>query len=67
MLFDDWTWSLAKSPTLNPKARPQTAKDYDDAQIHAEHVQLVCKVLMDTDARFDSLGVVANTAVYQRL
>ncbi len=66
MLFDDWTWSLEQSPTLNPQVRPQTALDYDSAQIKTCQVQLVCKVLMDTDTRFGFEGIHSNTAVYRR-
>lgn len=66
MVFDDWIWSLAKSPTLNPSVRPKTAEDYDAAQIEASHVQLVCKTLMDTDGRFEFLGLEGNSAAYRR-
>lgn len=66
MIFDDWNWSMAKSPTMNPKKRPQTVVDYDQAQIEACHVQFVCKVLMDTDERFEFLGLDRSTAVYRR-
>jgi len=66
MIFDDYYWSLGKSPTLNPAKKPATAKDYDERQIEASHVQLVCKALMDTDSRFSFLGLHGNTAVYER-
>jgi SAM-dependent methyltransferase len=66
MIFDDWGWSLASSPTMNPTVRPQTAKEYDDKQIAACHVQLVCNVFMESDPRFESLGRTGNTAIYRR-
>jgi predicted O-methyltransferase YrrM len=67
MVFDDWTWSLAGSPTLNPAIRPQTRRDYDAGQIAACHVQLVCKALMDTDPRFRRTDLTGNTCVYRRV
>lgn len=66
MLFDDWNWSLRTSPTLNPAKRPRTADEYDLLQIDTCHVQLVCKALMDTDFRFEFLGLENGTAVYRR-
>ena len=67
MVFDDWSWSLAKSPTLNPTKRPATSTEYDDLQIAACHVQLVCKTIMDTDRRFEFRGLEGESAVYQRV
>lgn len=66
MIFDDYYWSLAKSPTINPIKRPATASEYDERQIEACHVQLVCKALMDTDSRFSFVGLYGSTAVYER-
>lgn len=67
MIFDDWNWSLAISPTLTPSNRPATLQEYDMRQIEACHVQLVCKTLMDTDDRFQFIGLEGNTAIYQRI
>lgn len=66
MIFDDWNWSLGKSPTLNPQQRPETSKEYDAKQIEMPHVQLVCKALMDTDQRFEFIERAGNTVVYKR-
>jgi predicted O-methyltransferase YrrM len=67
MIFDDYLWSLAKSPTMNPDKRPATAVEYDAAQIETCHVQLVCQTIMDPDRRFEYLGLEGNTAIYRRL
>lgn len=67
IVFDDWNWSLARSPNLNPKVRPATAVEYDARQIEQCHVQLVCKTIMDTDSRYRCLGVEADSAIYQRI
>ena len=66
MVFDDWTWSLAKSANLNPQKRPATAVEYDARQITECQVQLVCKTIMDTDARFRFIGLESDSAIYQR-
>lgn len=66
MVFDDWNWTLAKSPTMNPGKRPATAQEYDDLQISTSHVQLVCKAFMDRDVRYRYVGREASTCIYQR-
>ncbi len=66
IVFDDWYWSLGKSPTLNPSVNPKTAEDYDPLQIETSHVQLVCRTVMDPDPRFEFLGLEGSTAVYRR-
>jgi hypothetical protein len=66
MLFDDWNWSIAKSSSLNPSVKPKILELYDDEQIKVSHVQLVCKIVMDTDSRFKFLGIDKDTAVYRR-
>jgi len=67
MIFDDYNWSLEKSPTNNPTRRPATAKEYDIRQIKTSHVQLVCKLFMDTDSCFKCLGIEGGTVIYQRI
>jgi SAM-dependent methyltransferase len=67
IVFDDWYWSLAKSPTMNPEKRPATALEYDARQIDTCQVQLVCKVVMNVDPRFASLGLDGATAIYRRV
>jgi hypothetical protein len=66
ILFDDYTWCLAKSPSLAPERRPQTALDYDPLQIATPHIPLVTRIVMDTDVRFQFCGVHSGTAIYQR-
>ncbi|ATQ69472.1 MULTISPECIES: class I SAM-dependent methyltransferase [Methylosinus] len=66
MLFDDWGWSMAKSPSRNPDVRPQTLKEYDPQQIKVAHVKLVCNAIMDPDTRFQFHGLESGTAIYQR-
>ena len=67
IIFDDYHWSLRKSPTLNPKSNPQTCLDYDQNQIDASHVELICKTLMDTDPRYQLVDIKNGSAIYKRL
>lgn len=67
MVFDDWSWSMANSPTVGPKVNERTAQLYDDDQIRMCHVQMVCRIVMDTDRRFDFLGVEKDSAIYRRV
>ncbi len=67
IIFDDYYWSLQKSPTLNPMANPQTLKNYDDNQITAAHVEMICKTLMDTDPRYQLVDIKNKSAIYKRL
>jgi SAM-dependent methyltransferase len=66
ILFDDWNWSIAKSPSLKPSVKPEILEHYDGEQIKACHVQMVCKTVMDTDPRFEFLGVKLDTATYRK-
>ena len=66
MIFDDYNWSLSKSPSMNPAKRPETAIEYDPIQIETCHVQLVCKCFMDTDHRFERIGLEQNSVIYRR-
>lgn len=67
MVFDDWGWTLERSHGLNPRKRPATAVEYDARQIAESHVQMVCKTVMDTDARFRCVGLENDSAVYRRV
>lgn len=66
MVFDDWNWTLAGSPTMNPEKRPATAAEYDPLQINLSHVQLVCRAFMDRDTRYRHVTSEGNTRIYQR-
>lgn len=51
LLLDDFRWTLAKSPTLNPERHPPTAAHYGQDQIETAHVALICEVFLDHDRR----------------
>ncbi len=50
--FDDYNWSLGKSPTMNPKVRPQTATIYTAEQMEEPHVHLIVDILVRRDPRY---------------
>lgn len=53
--FDDHSWSLRKSPYLNPLAYPDTARQYTEEQIDAEHVRLILDLLVRRDSRYEEV------------
>jgi predicted O-methyltransferase YrrM len=53
--FDDYTWTLRDSPTMNPRAFPDVERLYTDEQIAARQVALVVDVLVRRDPRYEEL------------
>ena len=53
--FDDYTWSLAQSPSMNPQAFPPTRRLYTHEQIEARQVALVVDVLVRPDTRYEEI------------
>lgn len=51
LLLDDFRWTLAASPTLNPERHKPTAANYAPGQIETPHVALICEVFLDHDRR----------------
>lgn len=62
--FDDYRWSLAKSPTLNPVAFPMTAEMYTDEQIKERQVKLVVDLLVRRDSRYEE---VVKNKIFRKL
>ena len=50
--FDDYEWSLQRSPTLNPNVFPKTAEWYSDEQIASRQVKQVVDLLVRRDPRY---------------
>ncbi len=50
--FDDYHWSLARSPTMNPKAFPMTKQLFTNDQIRESHVRLIVDLLVKRDPRY---------------
>lgn len=68
IIFDDYSWSLSSSPSLNPKVRPKTLEEYDLPQINANHIKIICALFMDNDSRYKKLSDSTDRVVaYQRI
>lgn len=52
MDFDDYAWTFAGSPSLNPRVFPLTAKLYTQEQIEAPQVKMVVDLLIRRDGRY---------------
>jgi predicted O-methyltransferase YrrM len=50
--FDDYNWSLEKSPSLNPSLFPPTSEMYTAEQIREQHIKLVVDLLVKRDPRY---------------
>ena len=53
--FDDYGWTLARSPSMNPDAFPSTRRLYSDEQIEARQVALVVDLLVRADPRYEEV------------
>jgi predicted O-methyltransferase YrrM len=56
--FDDYEWSLERSPSQNPSAFPLTAQLYTEEQIGEKQVALIVDLLVKRDPRY--VEVVTN-------
>jgi predicted O-methyltransferase YrrM len=53
--FDDYTWSLAASATMNPTVLPVTAEQHTPEQIEVPQVAMVVDLLVRTDPRYEEI------------
>lgn len=53
--FDDYAWTLERSPSMSPEAFPPTRKLYTDEQIAEPQVALVVELLVRSDARYEEV------------
>ena len=53
--FDDYSWSLRDSPSMNPRVFPDVEVLYSDEQINATQVALVIDLLVRADDRYDEV------------
>jgi predicted O-methyltransferase YrrM len=54
--FDDYRWTLAASPSMNPGAFPEIEALYSDEQIAARQVALVVDLLVRRDASYEEIA-----------
>ncbi len=57
LLLDDYSWSLAKSPTHNPEKRPDLLKHFTKEQIEVSHVAIICEIMLDQDDGFEVMDI----------
>ncbi|MEA2311572.1 MAG: hypothetical protein QOE28_1540 [Solirubrobacteraceae bacterium] len=50
--FDDYAWTLAASPSMNPAAFPEVSELYSEEQMEARQVALVVDLLVRRDPRY---------------
>jgi predicted O-methyltransferase YrrM len=53
--FDDYGWTLARSPSMSPEAFPPTSRLYTDEQINERQVALIVDVLVRSDDRYEEV------------
>jgi predicted O-methyltransferase YrrM len=53
--FDDYTWTLRNSPSMNPSAFPEVEQLYTDDQIDTAQVALVVDLLVKLDPAYDEV------------
>jgi predicted O-methyltransferase YrrM len=57
LLMDDYDWTIARSPTMQPAIDPTIRQHYTDAQIELSHVEMVCALLLDVDPAFQPIPI----------
>lgn len=62
--LDDFNWTHASSPTVNPQRHPVTGEQYTDEQIHTAQVKLIADLLIEPSGRYQSI---VEHRVYQKL
>lgn len=50
--FDDYDWSMERSPTMRPEVNPVTSELYTQEQIAACHVDLIINLLVRRSGRY---------------
>jgi predicted O-methyltransferase YrrM len=50
--FDDYGWTMATSPSLNPQVNPDTLQWFTEEQINVSHIMLVVELLVKRDHRY---------------
>jgi len=55
MDFDDYTWALATSASMQPEVFPDVRRLYSDEQIATRQVALVVDLLVRPDPRYEEL------------
>ena len=62
--FDDYYWTLGKSPSLRPEMFPLTGKMFTREQIDAEQVKMIVELLVRRSGRYDE---VVENKIFKKL
>ncbi|NHK27260.1 class I SAM-dependent methyltransferase [Parvularcula flava] len=55
ILFDDYDWTFAGSPSMNAKVMPHQVNHYTDEQMETKQVRLVCEIFFDPDPNWEEV------------
>ncbi len=53
--FDDYGWTMATSPSLNPSVNPDLLQWFTEEQISVSHIMLVVELLVKRDPRYQEI------------
>jgi len=62
--FDDYHWTLGKSPALRPERFPLTGKMFTREQIDTEQVKMIVELLVRRSGRYDE---VVENKIFKKL
>lgn len=62
--FDDYDWTLANSPSLNPQSCPAIKQQYTDEQIEIPQVRMIVDGFVKTDTNYTE---VIKNKIYRKL
>jgi hypothetical protein len=62
--FDDYDWTIAASPTINPRVYPAARKLYTEEQMGTPQVKLIVDLLVRREGRYEEL---VPDKVYRKL
>lgn len=57
LLFDDYLWMVATSPTMRPQLQPQVLEQFSAEQINTPHIKLICDLFYDIDPNYRKLDL----------
>lgn len=52
LLMEAYGWTIARSPGLRQALHSSIRRQYSETQIELSHVEMICSLLLDGDARF---------------
>jgi len=62
--FDDYRWTILKSPSVNPKMKPQNAEEYTEKQLATPHIELIINNLVKPHVNYEEI---VENRVYRKI